>query len=193
VPIRAARRLALNLLVRSFLQGCLVIVPVVVTGYVVYVVLARADRLIGAPIPGLGVLLCVAAITITGAVFSNVVGRGLLRFAERVIARVPLVRLLYTTLRDLVGAFVGEERGFDRPVVVSLGEGEDLLGLGFITQDDLSGLGLPGYAAVYFPQAYNIAGHTLAVPTSRVRPLDVSPARVMALIVSGGITTGSKT
>jgi uncharacterized membrane protein len=182
----------MQLLVRSFLQGCLVLVPAVVTGYAVYVVLVRVDGLLRLPVPGAGVLLCVIAITAIGAIFSNVLGRGLLRFAERIIARVPLVRLLYTTLRDLVSAFVGDERGFDRPAAVALGEQGEIMALGFITQDDLGDFGLTGHVAVYFPQSYNIAGHVLLVPASRVRPLDASPARVMALIVSGGITSGAR-
>ena len=180
-------------LAKSFLQGCLVLVPTVVTAWAVYLVWVKLDALLPSRFfPGAGVLLALGFITGVGALFSNVVGRRLLRVTEQVIARVPIVRLLYSTLRDFVEAFVGEEKGFDRPAVVQLTEDGAVHGLGFITRDDLSDVGLPGQMAVYMPQAYALAGHVVVLPASRVRALDVDAGRFMALVVSGGVTTGRK-
>lgn len=180
-------------LAKSFLQGCLVLVPTVVTAYAVYLVWVKVDGLLPSAFPGAGVLVSVAVITAVGAFFSNVLGRSLLRLAERLIARVPIVRLLYATLRDFVEAFVGEDKGFDRPAVVAMSEDGSVRALGFITRDDLSEFGLEGQMAVYLPQAYNFAGHVVVMPASRVTPLDVDAGRLMALVVSGGVTTGHKT
>ena len=60
--------------------------------------------------------------------------------------------------------------------------------VGFVTQESLGRLGLPGYAAVYFPQSYNFAGNLVVFPSSLLEPLDAASADVMAFIVSGGVT-----
>lgn len=140
--------------------------------------------------PGVGILLTLVAITAVGALASNVLGRALLRRFERLVGRVPLVRLLYTTARDLVGAFFGDERSFDRPALVSVGPDDGLKALGFVTRDSLVELGLEDHVMVYFPQSYNFAGNTLAVPRSRVQLLSVDAGRFMAMVVSGGIVRG---
>jgi uncharacterized membrane protein len=98
------------------------------------------------------------------------------------------VRIIYAAIRDLLEAFVGDKKGFDRPVAVSLTESGDLMTLGFVTQDDLTFLSLPGRVAVYLPFSYSVAGSVIVVPASRVRPLPSDSASVMALIVSGGVS-----
>ena len=60
--------------------------------------------------------------------------------------------------------------------------------VGFVTQESLERLGLPGYASVYFPQSYNFAGNLVVFPASQLEPLDAGSADVMAFIVSGGVT-----
>lgn len=178
-------------LVRYFLQGCLVLVPSVLTAYVLYLVVRQLDRLLGSPLPGLGIAIALVAITAVGALASNVLGRAVLKRVERLIGRVPLVRLVYTTVRDLVGAFFGEERSFDRPALVRFSDDGSVKGLGFITRDDLAEFGIGDHVLVYFPQAYNWAGSVLALPRSMVEPLAVDGSRFMALVLSGGVVTGA--
>ena len=88
----------------------------------------------------------------------------------------------------LIDAFVGEKKRFDRPVLVTLGDGIDTSIIGFLTRRDLADFGVPGHVAVYFPQSYNFAGNLLVVPKARVRPLDVDSTRIMTLIISGGVS-----
>jgi len=107
---------------------------------------------------------------------------------ERVMARLPFVRLLYSSTRDLLNAFVGEQRRFDKPVIVAPYPGGVARALGFVTQESLTSLGLPGHVTVYLPQSYNFAGALLIFPTSAVTTLDADSADVMAFIVSGGVT-----
>jgi uncharacterized membrane protein len=179
-------------LLKHFVQGCLVLVPTVITGYVVYLVLLRLDQFMDRPFPGFTIIVVVAAITGIGALTSNVLGRRVGRVLERAIGRVPLVRLLYTTLRDMLGAFAGEEKSFDRPAVISMGGEGTPKALGFITRDDLADLGLPGHVSVYLPQSYNFAGNMLVVPKDRVQELSVDAGAFMALVVSGGVVTAKR-
>jgi uncharacterized membrane protein len=179
-------------LAKNFLNGCLVLVPTVATLYAAYFVFIRIDHLIELPIPGAGFVLTIALITAIGALASNVAGRRLMAFWDRLIARLPLLRLVYTALRDLMAALVGEQRTFDRPVVATLSEDGAVKAIGFITRSDLSAWGLSDHVAVYFPQSINFAGQLLLLPRSRVTPLAAEPGAVLPFIVSGGIAAGTR-
>ncbi len=107
---------------------------------------------------------------------------------ERVLKRVPFVRLVYSSTRDLVNAFVGEKRSFDKPVLVQLFSGGSARAFGFVTKESLEQLGHQEYVTVYLPQSYHFAGQLYVFPASAVEHLDASSADVMAFIVSGGVT-----
>jgi len=174
------------LLLRYFGRGVLVVVPLATTAYVVIWIVSKLDGMLGLDIPFLGLTLTLAMITAVGFFVSNVVGARMVRLLESVLARLPLVRMLYNSIKDLASAFVGEKKGFDRPVCVEL-PGAGLV-LGFQTRDSVSSPGFEGHVAVYFPQSYNFAGNVLMVPQSRVKPLDVARSDFMTFIVSGGVS-----
>ncbi|MDH5676282.1 MAG: DUF502 domain-containing protein [Myxococcales bacterium] len=178
----------MRFLINNFLKGCLVLVPIVVTLYAVYLLFTTIDGLLPSPVPGGGILITVALVTAIGVLAGNVVGRTVFGAVERLLKRLPVISLIYRGLRDFVGAVLGQRQTFDRPVVVELSGDGQSRAFGFVTRDDLSSFGLPGQVAVYFPQSVNFAGHLLIFPRERVRPLDVDSAEVMAFIVSGGVT-----
>jgi uncharacterized membrane protein len=173
---------------RYFVRGCLALAPLALTAYIVYLILKFADRLLPVGIPGLGILIAVLVITLVGFLTSNVIGRGILELTDRLLTRVPLVKLIYASLKDLIGAFVGERRSFNKPVSLALTEDRSVRTLGFITRDALAMLDLPGHVAVYLPQSYNFAGNLLIVPRDRVEILRVSSTELMTFIVSGGVS-----
>lgn len=174
-----------------FLRGLVVIAPVAVTIYICWLVFDRVDRWIGLPIPGAGFVITLAIITFVGFLASNLVTRSFIAMLERAMQRLPLVRLLYNSTRDLLDAFVGEQRRFDKPVIVALGLGNHARMLGFVTAESLDRLGLPGQVAVYLPQSYAFAGHLLVVPAGQVQPLSMDSAEAMTFIVSGGVSSGA--
>lgn len=180
----------MNDLAKNFFEGLLILVPVVTTIYVAWLILEAVDGWLNIPIPGVGILVTLILITITGRYASTMFVQKLLDLLEGVLIRAPFVKILYTSLKDLIAAFMGEKRRFDQPVLVSLstkGYGE---AVGFVTRSDLKFLGLLDHVAVYFPQSYNFAGHVLIFPKAQVRPLEVESADVMAFIVSGGVSGG---
>lgn len=175
-----------------FLRGLVLLAPLVITVYVCVLVFGIIDGLIPLPIPGAGFLATVAVVTLVGFLASTLFNRGVLGFLgllERWLDRLPFVRLLYSSTKDLLNAFVGEKRRFDRPVLVTLTEGSDLQALGFVTQSSLSSIGLEDHVAVYMPQSYNFAGNLLVVPRRRVTAVKSDSADVLAFIVSGGVTS----
>lgn len=171
-----------------FIRGLLITVPVVVTGWLVYQIFIKLDRLLGIDIPGVGFALTLVLITVVGFLGSNLVTRGLLAAVENMIERLPLVRLVYNSTKDLIGAFVGEKKRFDKPVVVTLSADGAVRGLGFITQESLATLDVADTVVVYMPFSYSIAGWTCLIPGSRVKRLDTSNSDFMAFVVSGGVT-----
>jgi uncharacterized membrane protein len=175
-------------LLNYFLRGLVLVAPLAITFYVCWIVFVRIDGWLGLPIPGLGFLATVVLVTLVGFLGSNLITRGLVAIVDQTLGRLPFVRLLYSSTKDLLNAFVGEKRRFDKPVLVKISAESDARMVGFITQGSLDQLGLPGYAAVYFPQSYNFAGNLVVFPSSHLEPLDAGSADVMAFIVSGGVT-----
>lgn len=176
-------------LLQYFLRGLIFLAPVVVTLYVCWALFVRVDRWLGLPIPGAGFVATVALVTLVGFLASNFLTRSLLGWLDGLLERLPFVRLLYSSTRDLLNAFVGEQRRFDKPVMVTPIPGSDVRALGFVTQESLAKLGLASHVTVYLPHSYAFSGMLLIFPVSAVTPLVTESADVMAFIVSGGVTT----
>jgi len=155
---------------------------------VLWNVLLKLDGLLGIPFPGAGFVATVAAVTLVGFLASNFVTRRAFDLLDRVFQRVPFVKLVYASVRDLVNAFVGERKGFDRPVAVALAGTDGPRLVGFATREALEAPGLEDLVAVYVPQSYAFAGHVFLVPKSRVTALSSTSADTMAFIVSGGVS-----
>jgi uncharacterized membrane protein len=170
-----------------FLRGLLFVTPVVVTLYIIIRTVLFLDNLIPAPIPGIGILMVLGLITFVGYVASLFFAKPVFDWFERGLIRIPLVNLIYTSTKDLMGAFVGDKKKFSSPVKVQLSD--TLIRLGFITQEDMSMVGEVDMVAVYFPHSYNVSGNVFLVPKEKVTPLlGVKSADVMKFMVSGGVS-----
>ena len=192
--MKVSRPRPIRRLVAYFLQGLVFVVPIGAIAYGLWFLFKEVDTwinvepLLNRRVPGAGIVLTVILVTAVGFLASNFATKWLFAAFEGVVARTPLLKLLYTSLKDLVGAFVGETKRFDRPVLVQLGASPEVATIGFVTREALTELGLADHVAVYVPQAYNIGGNVVVVPKGRVRPLDADPGTVMSFVVSGGIT-----
>lgn len=175
-----------------FLRGLLITAPAVVTLYVCWFLISTIDGWLGIDVPGAGLLVAVTAITLIGMFASTLVTRSILAWLDNALERLPFVRFLYTATKDLLNAFVGEQRRFNQPVRVQLGPTPDVFALGFLTAESLTHLGLASHVAVYMPQSYNFAGQLVVVPASHVTALEADSAEVMAFIVSGGVAGGAE-
>ena len=182
-------------LIDYFIKGLLVFVPIALTIFLLVFVFTKLDGifrdLFKRETPGLGLLLTVVLITVIGFLTSNFLGKKLFGLVEKVFTGLPLVKLLYSAVKDMIEAFAGEKKSFDRPVLAAVAPGSAVKILGFVTRDSLGNLGLPGYVAVYLPQSYNFAGNVLLFPKESVQPLNIESSQAMAFIVSGGVSGGS--
>ena len=175
-------------LLNYFLRGLVFVAPIAVTVYVCWKIFITIDGWLGFRMPGAGFAVTIVLITLTGFLASGFVSRSAVGLVDSVMQRLPFVRLLNSSTKDLLNAFVGERRRFETPVLVSVGPGAALRLLGFVTQESLARLGLDGHVAVYLPHSYTFAGNLAVVPAAHVTPLAADSAEVMAFIVSGGVT-----
>jgi len=181
-----------------FLQGLLFTAPVALTIYIIFISFTFIDgiltdvifNILGFRIPGLGLLVILAVITLIGFLGSSIVFKPLLSYLDRLISQAPLVKIIYTSIKDFMSAFVGKERRFTEPVLVKVSREANLEKMGFITKRDLSNLGIPETkVAVYLPHSYNFSGNLFIVPVENITPLNAPPAEVMKFIVTAGVTS----
>lgn len=172
-----------------FLKGLVLIVPITVTFYIVFNVFQFLDGLIPYDIPGVSILIILVGTAFLGFIGTTFIQAPLMQLFEKAIEKVPLIKIIYTSIRDLLSAFVGQEKRFTKPVMVKTNRDTGMYKLGFITQKDLSDLGISeGKSAVYLPHSYNFSGNLFIVDNSLITPINAPADEIMKFIVSGGIT-----
>jgi uncharacterized membrane protein len=193
---RARRRGIFQYIAGWFFSGLLIVAPAALTIWALYAAFVWIDGLLdleprlGYRVPGLGFAVTLGLVTLIGFLASNFLTRFLIDLAEKIFTRLPLVRLIYTSIKDLLEAFVGEKKRFDQPVLVSLFPGSEARVLGFVTRREMDSLGLKDQIAVYLPQSYNFAGQLVVLPKERASTVEADSTSVMAFIVSGGVPGG---
>ena len=176
-------------LLNYFLQGLLYIVPISVTLYVVYWGFIKVDGILPFKFPGLGLIVIFLLITIIGYIGSLLIKSPFSSFFQKVLEKAPLLKTIYTSVKDLMKAFVGKKRGFTEPVLVRLYENSTIERIGFVTNKDIGSLDSDKEKIlVYLPHSYAFSGQLFVVDKSYVRPIDSSSGEIMKLIVSGGVT-----
>ncbi len=177
-----------NRIVTYFFRGLLFVVPLALTIYVIYEVLGWIDGLIPLDIPGIGLIVVLSTITVMGYLASFFITRPFFEYFEKYLIKIPLVNIIYTSLKDLIGAFVGDQKKFNKPVLVSVDEHNRMLKLGFVTNENLEQIDLPGYISVYMPHSYAWSGNQFLVDKKFVTPLNMSSTAAMKFVVSGGVS-----
>ena len=179
-----------------FLQGILLVAPTAIVIYILYSMFEKIDgwvtgnieKVIGFSVPGLGILFLFITITLLGFIGQTTIVRPIKKAADKLIKRIPLLNLLYSSFNDLFSAFVGKEKKFNTPVKVFFNKENNLYKLGFITKNSMEEIGNEELAAVYFPHSYNFSGELYLVPVDRIEKVDLPPSEVMKFIVSAGVT-----
>ncbi len=188
----------LNRIFGYFVRGLVLVAPLYFTILIIWTGVEALDSIlpISIPIsakksiylPGLGMLIILGGIILLGFFFSTVVPQSFFKFTERILRRIPLVNIIFYSIKDLITAFVGDKKKFNQPVLVTINRESDVRKLGFITQTDLSHLHIKDYIAVYMPHSYAFSGELFIVPIGNVTMLDANSADIMKMIVSGGVS-----
>jgi len=177
-------------IIQYILNGLLLTLPFVITGYVIYRLFQLLDGLL--PIehryPGMGILLLLLFLAVFGWLGSKFINETIRFWFNKMLDRIPLIKTIYKSVTDLLGAFVGQKKSFNRPVLVKLSKENDVEVIGFITDDDLKELGnIKNKIGVYLPMSYSFSGHLVIVPVENVQVINKSSVEVMKYIVSGGV------
>ena len=185
-------------IINYFLQGLLYIVPISVTLSVVYWAFKKIDKIIPGlldklgvdmQIPGLGLIIIIALIAFIGFAGSNIITNPINAFFQRLLTKAPLLKTIYSSVKDLMQTFVGKKKGFNQAVLIKLYENSTIERIGFITNENLSSLGIKsGKILVYLPHSYAFSGQLFVVDRSYITPIDKPSTEIMKLIVSGGVT-----
>jgi uncharacterized membrane protein len=175
---------------KYFGQGLLLVVPITVTIYVLYLIFIKLDTLLDFSTPGLGLLIIVSGVTALGVIGSVLVATPISKWFDGIIDKAPLVKIIYSSVKDLLSAFVGNKKKFTQAVLVRINKESEVYQIGFLTQDDLSDLGIEkDFVSIYVPFSYSIMGNVFVVPKENIKKLAASPTEVMKFVISGGITT----
>ncbi|MBC8266935.1 MAG: DUF502 domain-containing protein [Flavobacteriales bacterium] len=176
-------------IINYFLQGLLYIVPISVMFYVVYLTFKTIDGILPFQFPGLGLIVIISLITFIGFVGSAIIASPINLFFQKLLKRAPLLQIIYSSMKDLMNTFVGKKKGFNQAVLVRLYENSTIERIGFITNEDLSSLGIKdGKVLVYCPDSYNFSGMLFVAERSYITPITANSSEIMKLIVSGGVT-----
>jgi uncharacterized membrane protein len=173
-------------LINHFLKGLLVVLPFTVTYSIIKSIVIWLDTLFDVGIPAVGFLVVIISITILGWIGSRIFTQPLISFMDDILGKIPFVKIIYTSVKDFMEAFVGDKKKFNNPVMVKMADG--LFKPGFITQENLSSLKLPGMVAVYCPHSYAFSGNIFFAEREKVIPIEGNSTELMKFIVSGGVT-----
>jgi uncharacterized membrane protein len=186
---------------RIFITGLLTLIPAVATIYLMVWLIGAVDRLFGKPLrwlmsdetylAGMGIVLAIAIVFGVGVLMHGVLFRQVFRKAEAAMLAVPLVRSIYSAVKDLIGLFRND--GPAMQVVSVTLPGTKWKVLGFVTRAEFTdlpaGIGTPAEIAVYLPMSYQVGGYTLIMPRDSVQPIEMSREDAMKFILTAGLKT----
>jgi uncharacterized membrane protein len=178
-----------------FVQGIAILIPLIITLYIIIKLLfIFIDFFVWIGITGnlwldiiLGLLVMMIVVIGVGALASNYFFGNLMHFFETQFEKLPLIRHIYSPIKDFTEAFVGNKKKFKYPVLIQTSPQNNYKEIGFVTQQDLNHLGMNDYVSVYVPFSYSFAGKLILIKKENIEPLNVHPTDAMKFIVSGGI------
>ncbi|MEY2195793.1 DUF502 domain-containing protein [Neobacillus sp. BF23-41] len=189
-------------ILKNFINGILTIVPIILVIYVIYKTFLFLDGLLGNTlkpylkedyIPGIGLLTTFILITVLGWLSTKYISGKIIRLIDILLDKIPVVKTIYSVIKDTVQSFLGEKKSFSKVALVVI-PGTEMRSLGFITSEQLEEFYSPlkDHVAVYIPQTFQVAGFTFLIPKEQVEIIDVKPEEAMKFILSGGMTSSSK-
>ena len=185
-----------NLFLKSFFKGLLIVGPIGATLYIIFVVFDTIDSLI--PFDkffpflnrtGVGFVSLILFISAVGYFFNKFVfGKFIFESLDHFLEKTPGVKHIYSPTKDVMSSFVGYKKKFNVPVWVKTNENPEIWRIGFLTQKDMSDVGLPEKVAVYLPHSYAISGWVIMTNSTYILPVEgMSAAEAMKFAVSGGV------
>ena len=188
-------------IINYFLQGVLYAAPIGITVFILVQLFYLIDNILNEPIrnllqidfPGFGIILMITLLVLIGILGQSIFANPFKRLFNRIVERTPFLRLIYSTINDLIKAVVGNDKKFDKPVLVTMNVEANIKKIGFLTREELDQLGETEMVAVYFPHSYNFSGELFIVPRNNIEHIDINSSTMLKFVVSGGVSSLSAT
>jgi len=192
----------MNALGKLFLKGLAVVIPISLTMAILWWLAREAEQILGGLlqsflpegwyIPGMGVISAVAITILVGLLTHVILFQKLFAIGDTLLNRLPLVKTIYSALKDFIGYLSPDSQMALSKVVLVKVPGQEFEQLGFVMREDFSRLPLQLTVdepiAVYLPMSYQIGGYTLFLPRSCLTPVDMSFEEGMKLVITGAIS-----
>lgn len=180
-------------ILRYFLQGLLLVIPACLTIYIISSLVVWLDKILPrifhiVLFPGSGILIILTFITLMGIIGSTIIARPAFNFVEYYMYKIPVINIIYSSTKDVIGAFVGDKKKFNHPVLVKMQKDSHIYRIGFITRESLESINIKDMKAVYFPDSYGFTGNLYIVASEHIQEINAQSGEVMKLIVSGGVS-----
>ena len=186
-------------IIKSFINGLLTIVPIILVIYILVRVFNFLDSILGNVlkpymkqdyIPGIGILATLLLITFLGWLSTRFFTGKIINLIDRLLERIPFVKTLYTVIKDTFQSFLGEKKSFSKVVLVTM-PGTSMKVIGFVTSEEVEEVihSLKDHVAVYVPQTFQVAGFTFLIPKEEIEWLDIKPEEAMKFVLSGGVSS----
>ncbi|WP_349407350.1 DUF502 domain-containing protein [Pseudalkalibacillus sp. SCS-8] len=183
---------------KNFLNGIVTVVPIILVIYVVIKVFEFLDNILGQTfrgllkedyVPGLGLLASILLITLLGWLSKQYISGKVVELLDRWLDRIPLVKSLYSIIKDTIKSFAGDKKSFSKVALVHI-PGTNMKAIGFVTSEEVEAIADPlqDHIAVYVPQTFQVAGMTFLVPRSDVEILEMKAEDAMKFVLSGGMS-----
>ncbi|MGG0464279.1 DUF502 domain-containing protein [Priestia aryabhattai] len=186
-------------IIKSFINGLLTIVPIILVIYILVRVFNFLDSILGNVlkpymkqdyIPGIGILATLVLITFLGWLSTRFFAGKIINLIDRLLEKIPLVKTLYSVIKDTFQSFLGEKKSFSKVALVSM-PGTSMKVIGFVTSQEVEEAihSLKDHVAVYVPQTFQVAGFTFLIPKEEIEWLDIKPEEAMKFVLSGGVSS----
>ncbi|MDA8236059.1 MAG: DUF502 domain-containing protein [Clostridia bacterium] len=191
-------------IIKYFLNGLLAVAPITLTIWILVWLFQVTDGILGQYlekyfgtiipvnyIPGIGLLVMLALITLIGFLASAWVSRTLVQWVEIIMSKIPLVKSIYGIIKDTIHSFLGEKKSFSQVVLVKV-PGTNMKIVGFVTVEEVINFKELGqeHLAVYIPQSFQVAGFTVLVPKEDVILVEMSADEALKFVLSAGVASG---
>ncbi len=194
-------------IIRYFVQGLIIIAPIVLTVWAIVATFLFIDNLLPSlihkifpswiqadengnlrKIPGLGFIVIILIVILVGWISSSFLMGGFIHFFDQWMERTPVIKFIYTSTKDFFEAFAGDKRKFNKAVLASV-FADDVWIVGFLTDEEMQKFSMGAdKVAVYVPQSYHWAGQLYILPRERVRNIDkIVAGEAMKYAVTGGV------
>jgi uncharacterized membrane protein len=189
-------------LTEIFFRGLFTLLPIIITFYVLYSGILILENILGqflrsqlkeTYIPGIGFMLAILVIFLFGLLITSFITKSIWEQIEKRLTQVPLIKALYSPLRDLMGLFSNNGKK-DLKSVVSIEVSPGINMIGLVTRDQFHDI--PEVAssnpaaeliAVFIPLSYALGGYTLLVDKNKVKKIDIPVEKALSLAITGWV------